>query len=66
MSSEDFKIRILIQRGKFKEAEAMIRTRLAEEPNAPDLHLMLAQALFHLDRPKEAERTAIGLDREQR
>lgn len=67
MSSEFFKIRLLIQRGKFKEAEAMIRTRLAEEPNDSDLHLMLAQTLFHLERPKEAEsaaRTAIGLDPE--
>jgi len=65
MSSDGFKIRILIQRGKFKDAEAMTRTRLAEEPNSPDLHLLLAQVLFHLERPKEAEsaaRTAIGLD----
>lgn len=67
MSAADFKIHILIQRGNFKEAQSLIRTRLAEEPNDPDLHLMLAQALFHLDRPKEAEvsaRTAIGLDPE--
>ncbi len=67
MSAADFKIRILIQRGNFKEAQSLIRARLAEEPNDPDLHLMLAQALLHLDRPKEAEasaRTAIGLDPE--
>ncbi len=67
MSAADFKIHILIQRGNFKEAQSLIRARLAEEPNDPDLHLMLAQALFHLDRPKEAEisaRKAIGLDPE--
>jgi tetratricopeptide (TPR) repeat protein len=67
MSAEDFKIQILIQRGNYKEAQSMIRARLAQEPNDTDLHLMLAQALFHLDRPKEAEasaRTAIGLDPE--
>lgn len=67
MSAEDFKIQILIQRGNYKEAHSMIRARLAQEPNDTDLHLMLAQALFHLDRPKEAEasaRTAIGLDPE--
>lgn len=67
MSAEDFKIHILIQRGNFKEAQSMIRARLAQEPNDPDLHLMLAEALFHLGRPKEAEasaRKAIGLNPE--
>ncbi len=67
MSGADFKIQILIQRGNFKEAQSLIRARLAEEPSDPDLHLMLAQALLHLDRPKEAEvsaKTAIGLDPE--
>lgn len=65
MSAEDFKIHILIQRGKYEEAQSLIRARLAEEPNDADLHLCLAHALFHLDRPKEAEasaRTAIGLE----
>ncbi|MES2982101.1 MAG: tetratricopeptide repeat protein [Verrucomicrobiota bacterium] len=67
MSAADFKIQILIQRGNFKEAQSLIRARLTEEPDDPDLHLMLAQSLFHLDRPKEAEvsaRKAIGLDPE--
>lgn len=67
MSSADFKIQLLLQRGNYKEALALVRARLAEEPNDPDLHLTLAQILFHLDRPKEAEasaRTAIGLDPE--
>jgi tetratricopeptide (TPR) repeat protein len=67
MSALDFKIQFLIQRGKYKEAQALIRTRLAEHPSDPDLHLLLAQVLFHLGRPKEAEasaRSAIGLDPE--
>lgn len=56
-----------MERGNFKEAQSLIRGRLAQEPNDPDLHLMLAEALLHLDRPKEAEasaRSAIGLDPE--
>ncbi|MCU0750205.1 MAG: tetratricopeptide repeat protein [Akkermansiaceae bacterium] len=64
MSAEVYKIRILLERGKYKEAEALIRPGLAAEPNDADLHLLLARSLFHQDKPKEAEasaRAAIGL-----
>lgn len=67
MSVADFKIQILIQHGKYKEAQALLGIRLTEEPNDPDLHLMLAQVLSHLGRSKEAAasaRTAISLDPE--
>jgi tetratricopeptide (TPR) repeat protein len=64
MSSEIARIRLLFERGKFKEAEALVRQELAKAPQNAFLHLDLAQILVGLDRPKEAEvsaRTAIGL-----
>jgi tetratricopeptide (TPR) repeat protein len=68
MSSEIARIRLLFERGKFKEAEALARQEIAKEPQDAFLHLDLAQILVRLDRPKEAEafaRTAIGLEPDQ-
>ena len=65
MSADISKIQILIARGRFKEAEAMLRDALAREPDDADLHIGLSHTLRMLERPKEAEeaaRRAIGLD----
>lgn len=67
MSKEIARLRLLFERGKFKEAEALARQELSKEPQDVHLHLDLAQILCRLDRPKEAEefaRTAIGLEPE--
>jgi tetratricopeptide (TPR) repeat protein len=57
----------LMRRGRFKEAETVLRSLLAKEPDDVGLHLMLSRVLCRMDRPKEAEavaRRAIGLDPE--
>lgn len=67
MSSEHAKLRFLLERGRYQEAEALIRNELAKEPDDAYLHLHLARVLNQLERPKEAEaaaRSAIGLDPE--
>jgi len=67
MSSEHAKLRFLLERGRYPEAEALLRNELAKEPDDATLHLHLARVLNHLERPKEAEaaaRSAIGLDPE--
>jgi tetratricopeptide (TPR) repeat protein len=67
MSADLRKIQLLISRGRFKEAENMIREQLAKEPDEVDLHIGLSHVQRLQDRPKEAEesaRRAIGLDPE--
>lgn len=67
MSSEYAKLRFLLERGRYPEAEALVRNELAKDPDNASLHLHLARVLDHLGRPKEAEaaaRSAIGLDPE--
>lgn len=60
-------LNFLIQRGRFKEAEAILRSSLAKEPDDAYLHMDLSRVLCRMDRPKDAEesaRRAIGLDPE--
>jgi Flp pilus assembly protein TadD len=67
MSKEIARLRLLFERGKFKEAEVLARQELAKAPQDASLHLDLAQILCRLDRPKEAEefaRAAIALEPE--
>jgi tetratricopeptide (TPR) repeat protein len=67
MRSEHAKLRFLLERGRYPEAEALLRNELAKEPDDAALHLHLARVLNHLERPKEAEaaaRSAIGLNPE--
>lgn len=64
MSREHAKILLLAERGRWKDAEVLIRGELAKFPESPELYLHLAEVLCGMDRPKEAAesaRTAIGL-----
>ncbi|GAA5132056.1 tetratricopeptide repeat protein [Luteolibacter yonseiensis] len=64
MSTETVHFTFLIRRGRFAEAEPILRSLLAKEPDDVELHLHLSKLLCRLDRPKEAQeaaRRAIGL-----
>lgn len=64
MSNESAHLNILLQVGRYVEAEAILRSLLAKQPDDGVLHLQLSRVLCRLDRPKEAEdaaRRAIGL-----
>lgn len=64
MSREHAKILLLAERGRWKEAEVLIRGELAKFPESPELYLHLAEVLCGMGRPKEAAesaRAAIGL-----
>lgn len=65
MSIETTHFNFLIERGRFAEAEGLLRTSLAKEPDEAGLYLHLSRVLCRLDRPKEAQdaaRRAIGLE----
>ena len=64
MNIDSVHLNFLIQRGRFKEAEAILRSLLAKDPDDAYLHMDLSRVLCRMDRPKEAEesaRRAIGL-----
>jgi Tfp pilus assembly protein PilF len=42
-------------RGKWEEARTQLSTLIAKDPTNPQYHYHLAQALFFLDKPKDAE-----------
>lgn len=65
MSIESIQFNFLVQRGRFKEAEQLLRGALAKNPGDADLHMQLSRVLCKMDRPKEAQdaaRRAIGLE----
>ena len=67
MNIDSVHLNFLIQRGRFKEAEAILRSLLAKEPDDAYLHMDLSRVLCRMDRPKDAEdsaRRAIGFDPE--
>lgn len=67
MNIDSVHLNFLLQRGRFKEAEAILRSLLAKEPDDAYLHMDLSRVLCRMDRPKDAEesaRRAIGLDPE--
>lgn len=58
-------IRFLLDRGRFKEAEAAIRKLIAEDPDEGFWYALLSAALLNQDKPKAAEeaaRKSIALD----
>ena len=65
MSDNIPRIHLLIDRGRFKEAESLVLESLAKWPDHSTLHLLHCRVLCDLERPKdaaEAARRAIGLD----
>lgn len=65
MSIETAHFSFLIERGRFAEAEALLRAALAKDPDDAGLYLHLSRVLARLERPKEAQdaaRRAIGLE----
>lgn len=65
MSTESVHFDFLMQRGRYREAERMLRGALAKEPDEAFLHMKLSRVLCLMDRPKEAQeaaRKAIGLE----
>lgn len=65
MSIETAHFNFLIERGRFAEAEALLRAALAKEPDDAGLYLHLSRVLARLERPKDAQeaaRRATGLE----
>jgi tetratricopeptide (TPR) repeat protein len=58
MNIEPVHLDFLIRTGRFKEAEAILRSSLAKDPDDAYLHMDLSRALCRLERPKEAEEAA--------
>lgn len=51
-------IRFLLDRGRFKEAEAALRERITADPDEGFWYALLSAALLNQDRPKAAEEAA--------